>query len=672
MSELFDGVNSFEGGMNSYLDPTRLPVNQYVSGNNIVCRGGIAQTRPGYKTIFGLPCGYLQGLTLFTPTGDRAHLVFAVNGFVYVSRAPFLNYYKLPNIQFAANSRFIAWATTIQTTDYTADGDLITLDQPRAVLVMQDARTRAAYWDGGDSGHINPTRSTVTNSDGDIVTQPDRDGTPVGLWMAWSGNRLWVSRDNLVFASDFGNPLKFTEGQYLAEGRSFYMPEPVTGMVEPASGSPLLVFGEGSITSLRSDILNRTEWLTTSDFQRTEFVYGCAAARSIVKNYGQVWWYARDGVINLNAAAQTFIDSFTRYVDEPMLYSKGNMSPDRSGICGVARENYLLMSVPSGDRLNRHTWSMDQSAGPNQIVWDGYWTGTRPVEWVTGVVDGETRTFYVSVDYDGVNRLWEAFTPDRTDNGEPITSELVTRSCDFGNALNLKRWLWSQIEADEIGNVTDMSVDYAGQTGGYARIMTKRINSNQAFPQNATEMGSELGFGSPRVQGRVLYTTESGPEPSACGGCPTESNYYDNVSRAFGVRLSWSGRLGVRSIRMVADDDKDQRVDGKCEEDEDETRTVNESGCGTIGNLSLAQAFPRYEATEIEQVTCPDNPDISVISSFTSYSYISEKDAIKKASGAALLEATSAIECKPEPAVFGLLTEAGEPILTEEGEPIIP
>src|SRR5690606_18421595 len=156
------------------------------------------------------------------------------------------------------------------------------------------------------------------------------------------------------------------------------------------------------------------------------------------------------------------------------------------------------------------------------------------------------------------------------------------------------------------------------------------------------------------------------------GGCPAESDYFENVSRAFWLRICWSGRAGIRSIRMVADDDKDQRVDGKCEEDEDVSRTVKESGCGELGILSLAQAFPRYEATEIQQVTCPDNPEISVISSFTSYSYISEKDAIKKASGATLLEATSAIVCEPEPAVFGLLTEAGEPILTEEGEPIIP
>jgi hypothetical protein len=98
--------------------------------------------------------------------------------------------------------------------------------------MMQDGVTRAAFWDGSISRHLNPTPSTLTDANGERLTQVGLDETFIGLWMKWSGNRLWVSRDGMLFASDIGNPLKFTEAQYLNEGRAFYLPGECTGMIE--------------------------------------------------------------------------------------------------------------------------------------------------------------------------------------------------------------------------------------------------------------------------------------------------------------------------------------------------------------------------------------------------------------------------------------------------------
>jgi len=84
-----------------------------------------------------------------------------------------------------------------------------------------------------------------------------------------------------------------------------------------------------------------------------------------------------------------------------MTRSKFNMSPLRNGICSVAFENWVLVGVPSGSRFNRHTWCMDGSpmallgsqAGP---CWVGIWTGTFPVQFVTGEVQDVPRCFELS------------------------------------------------------------------------------------------------------------------------------------------------------------------------------------------------------------------------------------------------------------------------------------
>jgi len=208
---LLDGDDYLALGADQFTNPQKLPNGKYVSGVNVTCRGGIVQTRPGSNTLMTLPDGNLQGCTLFKPASGVVHLVAAVNGVVYVSPYPFIEYRVLPNIQFALNSQYVAWAVCLKSTDYTPEGVLYFIDNPYSVLIMQDGLTRAAYWDGSNSGHLDPTKSTVVSGGGEIITQPGKDGTPVGLWMCWANNRLWVSRGNQIFASDIGNPTKFTE-----------------------------------------------------------------------------------------------------------------------------------------------------------------------------------------------------------------------------------------------------------------------------------------------------------------------------------------------------------------------------------------------------------------------------------------------------------------------------
>ena len=147
------------GGMNSWSQSTALGDDTYWVGMNVACRGGKVRTRPGTQIRANLPQGNLQGCTFFVPNGGIPAHVVAISGKVYIAHAPFVNYQPLPNVQFSPYSRFMAWAQCQQSTDYDSTGTITFLPQPRTVLIMQDGVTRAAFWDGSSSGHINPTIS---------------------------------------------------------------------------------------------------------------------------------------------------------------------------------------------------------------------------------------------------------------------------------------------------------------------------------------------------------------------------------------------------------------------------------------------------------------------------------------------------------------------------------
>ena len=327
--EYKEGSSSFVLGCDSYTLPTDLAERELVMSMNCTVRGGIVQTRPGTRSVFCLPDGNFQGCTLFTPSNGVAQLVFAVNGKIYASAYPFTSYRQLVSLQFSPTARFVAWCSTLKSTDYTLDGELYTLENPYSVLIIQDGLTRAGYWDGSNSGHLNPESPAYPDNTDNI---PGFNQTPLGLWMIWSGNRLWVSRGNQIFASDIGNPLKFTETQYLNEGRAFYLSGDCTGMIEVPSddgnSKGFIAFTQNDGTLFQSYIQDRPKWLETPLFQNTILpTVGCAAPRSLVTQYGLNWWFSQRGLTNLNAAFRQNLSSRLDYQDNEMMASKAYLSP---------------------------------------------------------------------------------------------------------------------------------------------------------------------------------------------------------------------------------------------------------------------------------------------------------------------------------------------------------
>jgi hypothetical protein len=622
-----DGDDSFVFGMDSYTLPSKLNPGEYVSSMNTINRGGLIQTRPGSISLSNLPAGNLQGCKFFTPKSGIPCLISAVDGRLYVSQFPFTGEPALiPNIQFAASSRFIAWATCTKFTEWDySDGTLRYLDNPYSVLIIQDGSTRAAYYDGSNSGHLNPTPS---NSPTPIT---GLDQTPIGLWMAWSGNRLWVSRGPQIFASDIGDPMSFTESKYLNEGRSFYIPGNCTGIAETADLSGIICFTEGTGTFLQSSIQDRTVWLSTPGFQREVLTgIGCVSARSIVKQYGFLWWHSAFGLISQDSAMNTHISSRIDVEDNEMAQSKFNMAYDMSGVCGAKIENFIIHGVPYADKVNTRVHVLDVAPFEGSAnTWPSFWTGWNPVEFANAVVYGKERVFTASADKDGVNRLWELFKSEKTDNGTPITSYVATRQHFFGNR-DYKKFRYVELELAQVSGDTAMMVAVAGTRGAYQKVMEKDMSATNGQVYYGSEYGYQANLiAGSRLQSRIIKTTDN-PAASECNSGCVESEMRGLIDKAFSVLIVWSGIAGVSAYRVFAQGEP-TRHEGSCEDNETgQLRLINEDGCGYNDGFGNGDSLPQFYATVTFTRTDPSNGTVYSRTS-TRSSSISQVDADRKA-----------------------------------------
>lgn len=581
-------------GMNSVRHPWFLRQDQYRRGVNVVNRGGVIQTRPGFRMRLTLPDGNFQGMAHFqvTKNGRRDdHLVFAVDGKIYFAPFPleqprFWEEFRLKNLQFSADVEMVHFAVAEKTVT-TAPDQTLQIVPSHNVLMIQDGVTPAAYWDGEESRHV-------------VEAAPSLE-TPTGTWMTFSGGRLWVARGNILLASDLFDPIKFTE-RVEGEGRGdFSFPKQITGItsfIGDERVEVVVVFTDERSEIVLSGIRDRAQWATTQGMQSILFPStGCIAGRSIVFQAGLMWWYSPGGLVASDAAASSNLTSQINYRDAEMAFSKQFLNDDASMICGLSFENYLLMSMPIGQNLNSETFVLDYSplsefSSEKIPAWSGVWTGIRPIQWASPVIDGKRRAFAASVDYralsDGShNHVWEAFMPEREDTffelgsdftridfARPIFCEFETRL--IGDGHDLKSFQYADINLMEIAGDAYVTADYRGIRGAYKPVLCKRIIA----PITAASAGADIPpseldvLDGLKKQSRRVTTENALPSD----GCPTcESEYSENIDKAFSILVRWCGQMAVESIRVFMEPWA-ERAEGRCEEDETSVCLVGEDG----------------------------------------------------------------------------------------------
>jgi len=550
--------------MNSNLTPLLLPQTQYQCAFNTINRGGYISTRPCHGLTLNVPGTNPQGLCFFTPTGDTFPVMVATcGGVIYTSRWPYTTLLPLAGATLSPTAKQVfACAVTKSVKLQTSGAE--TLIPSQSILVLSDGVSRPVTWDG-----IYPP---VTAN-----PQPPVFGIPATMGPSvFSNGRLWVAVGNKVYASDLDDPDTFTETLVVAEGGFIPADDTVTCLIETPDRLGIIMFTARSAFFIKSSQRDRTQWQIDPTFFTTLLTgLGCAGAKAALNQFGQTWFFSPGGLLNLNTAQQTYQSSRVLYQDLPMKISKDNLSEDCSGVCLAAHQDYLLCSVPSGDTYNRHTWCYDQNAG-NGAAWSGIWTGVRPVEYATQIIQGRERTFFLSLDYHqsaGTNcHIWEAFTDNATEPAGPV---VATWQSPLFQVASLEPTMYRSAELflDGVDGNVNVQAWIGRNSGGYLPILDQNIvaphgpftpdwtsNSNSDIvddwrPQTRIIMSNEFNFAN-ASQENIYSQNQEGGELQALG-----------VGRTVSILVQMTGVVSLECVRLVQDV-KPTYTDARCLPDE--------------------------------------------------------------------------------------------------------
>jgi hypothetical protein len=590
---IFDGFTSIVA-QDADTHPSYLPESFVSESVNRTFRGGINRTRPSIRNIpikvgegqsetivNDIQNGNFQGAYPYRKTKYESAdgILLSVSGVIY--------FLKIIN----------NFATAYKLIDGNDPGMMHTwFVQAEDRVYIQNGYQNAIAWDGD----LNTTAYRLN---------PFKQQMPIGTIMEYAFGRVFVSdRFNQIYASDiiYGNGFtdtknteNFTEIGYWAEGGAFSTPAMmgnITGMrVMPQIGTNLR--GQGELVILTGNgafsmdvSIPRSEW-NTSNIQRISLLgRGCVSPYLGLAN-SELWFRSHDGwAFYSNSQSE-----FARYFSLRKLSREVNkwVSNDTPWLKQFAStmffDNYLISTVSpqtyratNAEGLNRYHRGMvvldlDQSSSPApdaqlQFRWNGIWTGIRPTQLLTALIQGEKRGFGFSFDADNKNRLYEFTTAQGDDYGpngsRQIESFFTTGRYDFNRSGATNKFLRKKITGGEMW----MS-EIKGQVESYAEF---RADSNPCW----SELKVPTTFGcdscSPVVTecfpqrggNRYKRYKFNTPDPSECNdlaGIPSIEG------SEFQIKVNLTGAATVDRVRLMANiKNNDDSPVGDCPEENQE------------------------------------------------------------------------------------------------------
>lgn len=633
---------------------------------NAVTQGGFVQTRPGYKTRLSFdttvqgsrendwwqavdgPVVHPQMMVRFRPSNGQDQLVFAISGSVFyclINNDGSLSPWTLiQSFQFNPLADQIVGVRCIQSATIIA-GKYANNITPKNLLIIQDGVNRAGIWDGITGIHMNPVKM-IQVIDGNTLYPEAYNQTRIGLWMAWSGNRLWVSNGANVYASDLNDPTHFTEELNLQSVPVFTFEDTVTGMCDRgtsgSSRSQVVVFTARTTETLWSGVQNRipTEglgpgWAFTDDFRTKIFDgVGCVAGKSIIVHRGLLYWKSQGGIVLFDSTQTVNSSQNIPPIDQEMAFSKLRITPAADGMdltCAGRFNNYVWWSVPVGTvirgrRYCQQTQVLDRQTTVVRSVgiggafqagttgWQGVWTGIRPVEWASSNTGGNDLVYALSVDADGVVRIWQAFQANRSDNGQRIPWYMETRlhavqPTIFENATFAN----FRLLMDQLLGTVDVVGYWRGLKGSFHELLTTQIAATPGSVYAPFAPYSPMVYDTPidsfSLQGRTILSRSQKGVPGPCNSAGVESAYNDAVDHAFGLAFRVLGRGAISAYIIYADPKADTSNGSAVRNtgvDESGFNVVPQAGCPR----HIDGTAPTYTAGDEPQslVVCPYLP----------------------------------------------------------------
>jgi hypothetical protein len=122
----------------------------------------------------------------------------------------------------------------------------------------------------------------------------------------------------------------------------------------------------------------------------------------------------------------------------------------------------------------------------------------------------------------------------------------------LGDGMDLKQFVYAEIEALEIGGTCDVRVSYRGSKGSYQKVLDNRILAiTDEYQWENTPFAEEIkGLGFLNTQYRRLVT-ETAQRTVASKTC--ESLFSNDIDKAFSVLVEWCGEFGVEIVRLFQD-----------------------------------------------------------------------------------------------------------------------
>lgn len=595
---VFDGFTSIIA-QDADTHPSYLPDSVVAESVNRTFRGGINRTRPSIRNI-NIVAGAGQDPTIVNDIQNGSFqgaypyravkydsadgIILSVSGVIY--------FLKIINNQ--------AYAYKLSTTSgftWNDPGQMHTwFVQAEDWVYIQNGYNLPIAWDGD----LNSSAFRLNSFQNEM---------PIGTIMEYAFGRVFVSdKVNNIYASDiiYGNGFtdttntrNFTEITYWAEGGAFSTPTMmgnITGMkVMPQIGSNLRGQGElviltGSGAFSMDVSIPRSQW-NTSNIQRISLLgRGCTSPYVALAN-SELWFRSHDGWAFYSNSQSEFARYFSlrklsrevnKWVtnDTPWLKQfASTMFFDNYLISTVAPQTYRSEGIEGLNRYHRGmvVLDLDQSSSPApdaQLTfrWNGLWTGFRPTQLLTALIQGEKRGFGFSFDKDNKNRLYEFTTSQGDDYGpngnRQIDSFFTTGRYDFNrsgatNKFLRKKLTGGEMWMSEIKGVVDSSVDYRSDSNpcwSELKVPTT-FGCDPCSPQVTECVPQKSG----NRYKRYKFNT---PDPSECNdlaGIPSVEG------SEFQIKVNLTGAATVDRVRLMANiKNNDDSPVGDCPEENQE------------------------------------------------------------------------------------------------------
>lgn len=541
-------------------------------------------------------------------------------------------------------------------------------------LVIQDGGSKPILWNGTDP----PRRSKI-----------DENEVPIGSVMAFIHGRLVVASSDgtnqiqvgdIVYGSETTNTndiIRFTETTYWAEGGAFGVPlfigdimfmVPMPYLDTSNGQNELVVVGKDGGISL--DLSGpRETWKDTRVERVSQIGGGGISSHGYALLNSDLLFRSTEGVRSYRNSRSEFQQSWRQSPISTDVRRWMGSSAGRYGqFCPMASwNNQLLVGVSpmiakpntldcGFHRFHRGFVVLDAQPESNTLqngasIWQGLYTGIRPVTFVEGRIQDRHRCFCLSYDRDGKNRIYEITTNERNDWFEGDRRK-ITSSYDTGlwgsvgksTNFDLKQLNGGMIQVSGLSEEVDLTVSY-------------RPDSTPCFIElYKQKLGCECPTADDGCVVSALPTREHRHLPAAKDKpCAPGSRQPGNIMFSTEARVEATGAVVVdRMAFKFTPRPHGENVDcsaSTCKpasccphEGEFAYQLAPEGSNSNVPTVPPPDGIPQeFTATASAVATCPDGTEATATATATST--ISFQDALTKAKAQAQALAEAQLHC---------------------------